>query len=169
MFNKATGIMGLILAFAIPFVNLLGELTGYRTLWPGFFIVLLYFIGKCEKLTDLKDIVIGGIVGILWSYGASLLIGLLVPFMGFLAAFTLGVAICVFVFVILGDVQPMLFNNYGFIYFLVAGLSPQQKPVEWIAVLLIGGILFAVLVFGGIKLFLKPETSQNQVNDHKAV
>lgn len=164
MFKKSTSIMGLILGFAIPFISLIGQITGYTALWPGFFVVLLYFIAKCEKFTDLKDIVFGGIVGILWSYGVSLFIGLLVPFIGFLAAFTLVLAISVYLLVILGDWQPILFNNYAFLYFLVAGLFPEQKPVEWIAVLLITGVFFAVLVFGGIKLFLKPE----KVNDLKA-
>ncbi len=156
MFKKQTCIIGLILAVAIPIINLIGQLIGYTVLWPGFFVVLLYFIGKCEKLSDLKDIVLGGLVGIFWAYWVSLLVGLLVPFIGFLTAFTLVVGVSVFLLVILGDWQPMFFNNYAFIYYLTAALFAEQKPVEWMATLLIAGGLFAVLVFGGIRLFLQP-------------
>lgn len=156
MFKKETAIIGLILGISIPLVNLIGQLVGYTALWPGFFVVLLYFIGKCGKLSELKDIVLGGLVGILWSLWVSLLIGVLVPYIGFLAAFTLVVGFSCFLLVILGDFQPVLFNNYAFIYYLTAALFAEQKPLEWMVALLVAGALFAVLVFGGIKLFLNP-------------
>lgn len=159
MFKKSTSIIGLILAIAIPLINLIGQLVGYTALWPGFFVVLLYFIARSENISELKSIVLGGLVGILWSYGVSWFIGYLVPYTGFLVAFTLVVAISVYLLVILNDLQPVLFNNFAFIYYLTAALFKEQKPIEWMAALLIAGGLFAILVFGGIKLFLPAEES----------
>lgn len=157
MIKKSTCIIGLILAVAIPFINFIGQLVGYTALWPGFFVVLLYFISKSEKISELKSIALGGLVGILWSYGVSLLIGFLTPYTGFLGAFILVVAVSVYLLVVLNDLQPVLFNNFAFIYYLTAALFAEQKPIEWMAALLIAGGLFAVMVFGGIKLFVKPE------------
>jgi hypothetical protein len=159
MFKKATCIIGLILGIAIPVVLVLGGMIVKTSdLWPGFFVVLLYFIGRCTNLGELKEIVLGGLVGLFWNWWGFLLIGYLVPHVGFQAALAIGVGVPVFILAILGDISQVWFNNYGMIYYLTSAMFAEQSldhTLTWMGTLLGAGLVFGILVFGSLKTFLK--------------
>lgn len=61
----------------------------------------------------------------------------------------------VFAIVALGEMLPLLFNNYAFMYLTVAGIAvhaPEPNPYLWIAVTGIGGALLIAGVIGIGKL-----------------
>jgi len=156
MIKKETFIAATIISVSIPTVNLIGQLVHFTDLWPGFFVVLLYFIGKNTKLSDIKEVAAGGLVGLFWAWWVDLGIAFLIPYTGFLVALSLMVGGSCFLLIILGDlISPVPFNNYAFIYFLTAALFPEQKTLAWAGSLVVTGTLFAFLVLGSMKLLLK--------------
>ena len=97
--NKTVIKIAIVLCIAIPVVNALALLTGFASnnplvyVWPGFFVTLLFLIGKEKTLRDCGNIVCSGIVGIIWSLLGGLLIGVLSGVMPTLAALSLGVGL----------------------------------------------------------------------------
>ncbi|MGI6590885.1 MAG: hypothetical protein ACOX1O_04640 [Eggerthellaceae bacterium] len=148
-------ILGLVIPLCLTIMSLLGIDTDntLRACWPGFFVVLLFLIGKEKTFRDCLNIVVSGIVGIVWSYLGSLLVPCFMGSMPPIAATALGVGIMVFGFAFLMGLLPTFFNNYGFLYFMVASLMPVQETVVWSCSTVLMGALFMLLVFGGIRLF----------------
>lgn len=157
--NKTTVIIAIILAVAIPLCNAIVTSLGLVSVsplwvnWPGFFVVLLFLIGKEKTLRDCMNIVVSGIVGIIWSYLGAQLIGACMGFFDPILAVALGVGAMVFLFALLMGPLPLFFNNYGFLFYLVAALFTVQEPVLWSCSTVIVGAVYMLLVFGGIKLF----------------
>lgn len=157
--DKNTVIIAVILAIAIPLCNTIATLLGLVTtsplwvVWPGFFVVLLFLIGKERTMRDCLNIVIGGIIGIIWAFlGAQVIAAFMGMFEPIVAAF-LGVAVMVFLYALLMGPLPTFFNNYGFLYYLVAAMFTVQEPIMWSCSTLITGAIYMLLVFGGIRLF----------------
>lgn len=159
--DKNTVIIAIILALAIPICNLIATLLGLVTVsplwvvWPGFFVVLLFLIGKEKTFRDCLNIVASGIVGILWAYAGVQVIVFFNDVMPSLAASFLGVGLMVLLFALLMGPLPTFFNNYGFLYYLVAALFSTQEPLMWSLSTVITGAFYMLLVFGGITLFCK--------------
>jgi hypothetical protein len=65
------------------------------------------------------------------------------------------VIVFVYLIVALGEIIPVLFNNYTFMYFLVAAVAyktPDQDIFSWMGVEVIGGALFIAGILGIIKI-----------------
>ncbi|MDR3332665.1 MAG: hypothetical protein LBT08_08550 [Synergistaceae bacterium] len=155
MIKKPTWIAGTLVGAAITVLALSGVKLSIAEMWPAYFLVLLYMLRGLTNPKDLKDIYCGGVVGILWSYCVVLFISMLTPIIGSFSALGIVCFFSIFLLIVLNDVQPMLFNNYAFIYYLVAALYPEQKSVQWILTLLVGGTAFALMVIGGLAVLLK--------------
>jgi hypothetical protein len=57
--------------------------------------------------------------------------------------------------VALGEVVPVLFNNYTFMYFLVAAVAakaPDPNVFSWMGVEVVGGALFIAGILGIVKI-----------------
>ena len=143
MIKRETLIMSGILAVSIAAVAVVAALMGGVPTWPGYFLVLLFFLGKCERLADLKDVGCGGAVGIVWSLGCSLAIGTLAPALGQPAA--LGI---------------VLFASI----FLLAALFAEQATLAWLASLVGFGAPFALMVFGGKWLLIDRPAQRRDSN-----
>ncbi|MDR0593079.1 MAG: hypothetical protein LBG60_07470 [Bifidobacteriaceae bacterium] len=160
--NKTTIVkIALVLCIGIPIVLVLGLATGFAAengplpmVWPGFFVVLLFIIGKESSLRGLAQIALGGLVAVWYAWAGNQLIGFLLNQLHLhqWAAVGLGVCVGVFVYGALMAPLPWAFNNYGFLYYLVAAAFAEAKPVQWSGAVIVVGALFAVLIFGGIKL-----------------
>ena len=164
MIKRETLIMSGILAVSIAAVAVVAALMGGVPTWPGYFLVLLFFLGKCERLADLKDVGCGGAVGIVWSLGCSLAIGTLAPALGQLAALGIVLFASIFLLAALGDVCPLLFNNYAFVYYLIAALFAEQATLAWLASLVGFGAPFALMVFGGKWLLIDRPAQRRDSN-----
>lgn len=147
-------ILGIMIPLCLTIMALLGIDTDntLRACWPGFFVVLLFLIGKEKTLRDCLNIVISGIVGIVWSYLGSLLVPCFMEVLPPIGAVAVGVGIMIFGFAFLMGLLPTFFNNYGFLYFMVASLFPVQETVIWSFSTVLTGALFMLLVFGSIRL-----------------
>jgi hypothetical protein len=93
---------------------------------------------------------------------AAPIIGALTPLLGFEAArlvFILGI---VFAIVAFGEMVPVVFNNYAFMYLTVSGLAlqlPHASPYQWMAVAAVGGglLIAGVLGIGRLVTAIHPE------------
>ena len=151
--TKTDVIVAICLALCIPFCNMCIMLLGINgenpALWytfPGFFVALLYTIGKGRTLRDLLDVVVSGLVGILWAYLGAELIGILIPVMGAIPGVFVSVAVMVFIFGALMGPLPTFFNNYGFMYYLVMALFVTQMLATWaVCELVVGAVVMMII------------------------
>ena len=77
------------------------------------------------------------------------------PSLGLDLAKLVYILVFVYLIVALGEVVPILFNNYCFMFFLVAGLAamtPAPNVFQWMAVEIVGGGLFIAGILGIMKI-----------------
>lgn len=156
-FKKETVIAGLIVAVWLVVTLIILSQFGISQGWPAF-LTLLFFFETGAKTENLKNIFAGAAVGLLLGAALPVVAGALAPAMGLEPALLLVVFVIVFLIIALGDVAHMFFNNYAFCYFTVACIFPQQATLEWLAVLLLGGLFFT----GGILLMIKLMTRNKE-------
>lgn len=131
-------------------------LLGYFGLpgWPAFMVMILFFMAGMD-VKKVPHILVGGLCGIAWILGAKLVLVSLGPVLGVEAARTLFVMLVVFSIVAFGEVAPMFFNNYAFLFLTtstVAAAGPKPNPLLWMAVELVGGAAMIAGVVGIAKL-----------------
>lgn len=123
------------------------ELVGIHSGWPAFLTLMFYTLsgGKKEKL---KDIFLGGAVGLLMARVIVIGVEFMVPMgIAMQPAIFIMVFVTVFLLIVLEDISHMLFNSYSFGYFTVALISTEQATLEWLITLFIGGVFFVGGVF----------------------
>jgi hypothetical protein len=118
--------------------------------WPAFMVMIFFFVEHMD-IKKAPAILAGGTFGIALVIVAKLLVTALAPLMGLeLAKLTFVLAV-VFAIVALGEVLPLLFNNYAFMFLTVSGVAAQAgnpKPLLWMAMSAIGGALLIAGVVG---------------------
>lgn len=126
------------------------ESLNFASTWPAFMPFVLFTVSGW-KTNQLKYIFTGSISGVLLGAIAFKSINYLVGNTGIYYMYMVPVFIVVFLLISLGEVLPMIFNNYAFCYYTVAFASQKQATLEWMKVSLIGGIFFT----GGLIVFFK--------------
>jgi hypothetical protein len=122
--------------------------------WPAFMVMIFFF----ETHMDIKkapNILVGGLFGIANLIIVMIFLEAAGPALGMELAKLLYVIVFVYLIVALGEIIPVLFNNYTFMYFLVAALAyktPDQDIFSWMGVEVIGGALFIAGILGIIKI-----------------
>jgi hypothetical protein len=118
--------------------------------WPAF-LAMIFFFAEHMDTKKAPAILVGGAFGIACILLARPMIGALAPLIGLEGArlaFILGLVYSIVAF---GEMVPVLFNNYAFMYLTVTGLAvqlPNPNPFAWIAIELAGGGLLVAGVIG---------------------
>jgi len=132
--------------------------------WPAFLTMIFFFMAHMDKKLA-PNMLIGGAFGILMIIVAKIFVTSLVgagldPFVSFL----IFVLIFVYCIVALGEILPILFNNYAFMALLFTGTymkTPDPiNPFILTAILLIGGGFFIIGILGIVKLLMKLSASK---------
>jgi hypothetical protein len=154
-FNRQRIVFGLYLLVVIAIAELV---VGHFTLpaWPAF-MAMVFFFAEHMDVKKAPQILVGGVFGIACILLAGPIIGGLAPVIGReLAhlAFVLGI---VFAIIVFGEMLPLFFNNYAFMYLTVAGLAvnlaPQAaNPFLWMAMAGVGGAALIAGVVGITKV-----------------
>lgn len=152
--KKETVIAGLIVGVWLVLTLIILSQFGISQGWPAF-LTLLFFFESGTKTENLKNIFVGAAVGLLLAAVMPSAASVLAPVLGMELALLLVVFVIVFLIIALGDVAHMFFNNYAFAYFTVALIFPQQATLEWLAVLILGGIFFTGGILAIIKLMTR--------------
>lgn len=114
------------------------------------------------KPAKVAQILVGGMFGIACILLATPIVGALAPVIGLEYGTLVFILAIVFAIVALGEMLPLLFNNYAFMYLTVAGVAvhaPEPNPYLWMAVTGIGGALLIAGVIGIGKLMSRTATA----------
>jgi hypothetical protein len=119
-------------------------------------MVMVFFFLEEMNIKKAHHILVGGAVGIACIILAGIVIKALGPIIGAEAATIVFVVVAVYSIVAFGEILPVIFNNYAFMYLTVsAGMAhhiEKPNPFLWIGVELIGGGVFIAGVIGIVKI-----------------
>jgi hypothetical protein len=160
-FNRPRLVFGLYLLVLIAVAELIA---GHFKLpaWPAFMAMIFFFVEHMD-VKKAPHILVGGVFGIACILLAKPVVGALAPLLGVeiaTLAYILGI---VYAIVAFGEMAPMFFNNYAFMYLTVTGLAmhlPQPNPFLWMAVAGIGGAALIGGVVGIVKLMARSARTQ---------
>lgn len=149
-FDKQRLIFGLYLLVLIAAFEIVsGKL--HIPAWPAFLAMIFFF----EAHLDVKkapQILVGGAFGIALILLATPIITALAPLIGADLGRLVYILALVYAIVAFGEMVPILFNNYAFMYLTVTGLAvqlPNPNPFLWMAIALVGG---AILIGGVVAI-----------------
>ncbi|WP_419662969.1 uncharacterized protein Dvar_34580 [Desulfosarcina variabilis str. Montpellier] len=147
--SKTRLIFGIFLMVLIVIIDLALHHLHLAT-WPAFMVMIFFFESHMNP-NRAPHILIGGLFGILNLVLIGIFLKVAAPVLGILPAKLVYVCLFVYLIVALGETVPVLFNNYAFMFFLVAALAakvqdPAPNPWMWMGIELVGGLG----VIGGI-------------------
>lgn len=127
--------------------------------WPAFLIMIFFFMAHMDKKLA-PNMLVGGAFGILMIIAAKIIVSSLVSAgLNQFVAFLIFVLVFVYCIVALGEILPILFNNYAFMALLFTATYMQtpnpQNPFVLTGILLIGGGAFIVGILAIVKLLMK--------------
>ena len=151
--NRRRLILGLYVLALIVITELI---TGHLEVpaWPAFVAWVLFF-GEHMNPKRALHILIGSATGIGLVMLAPLVIGMLAHLIGAEWARLIYILAAVYAIFALGEMIPLVLNNYCFMFFTVAGLAltaPHPNPPLWLLVEAAGGglLIGATIVVGRI-------------------
>jgi len=152
-FNRERLIFGGYLLVLIAAAELV---TGYLGIpaWPAFMAMIFFFAEDMDP-RKAPHILVGGVFGIACILLAAPVIGALSPLIGFEFARLAYILLIVYAIVAFGEMAPLVFNNYAFMFLTVTGLAmqlPQPSPWLWMAVAGLGGGVLIAGVLGIVRL-----------------
>jgi hypothetical protein len=152
-FNRRRLILGLYVLALIVITELV---TGYFKLpaWPAFVAWVLFF-GEHMNPKRTPHILVGAAAGVALVMLAPLVISLLAHLIGVEWGRLIYILAAVYAIFALGEMIPLVLNNYTFMFFTVAGLAlaaPNPNPALWLLMAVAGGglLIGATIVVGRI-------------------
>jgi len=140
--------------------------------WPAFMVMIFFFVEHMD-VKKIPEILVGGMVGLLSVVLLGIVVPVLAPSIGRFPAIVSFVVVAVYLIVAFGEILPIVFNNYAFMYLTVgASMAGVQKmlaaleakvpgleitlgppnPFMWIAIELVGGAIFIAGIIGILKI-----------------
>jgi hypothetical protein len=117
--------------------------------WPAFMAMIFFFVEHMDPKKALP-ILVGGVAGIAAILLATPMVTGLAPLVGVELARLLYIVTIVYAIVAFGEMVPMVFNNYMFMYLTVTALAvqlPNPNPFLWMGITaLIGGSLIGGVI-----------------------
>jgi hypothetical protein len=162
-FDRQRLIFGLYLLVLIAAAELAAGYLGIPA-WPAF-MAMIFFFAEHMDAKKAPHILVGGVCGIACILLAGPIIGALAPYVGLefaRLAYILGI---VYLIVAFGEIVPLVFNNYAFMYLTVTGLAmhlPEPNPYLWMAVAGLGGGALIAGVLGIVKFMSAGATAASQ-------
>jgi len=152
-FNRQRIVFGLYLLVVIAIAELVIMHFGLPA-WPAF-MAMVFFFAEHMDVKKAPHILVGGVFGIACIMLAGPIIGALTPLVGAEPAYLAFVLGIVFAIIVFGEMLPLLFNNYAFMYLTVAGVAlrtADPNPLLWMAMVGIGGAALLAGVVGITKV-----------------
>jgi hypothetical protein len=146
--NRRRLVFGLYLIVLVALAELAA---GYFKLpgWPAFVALILFFIEHMD-VKKVPAILVGALVGVAFVLLAPSAIAFLGRFLGPAWGQLAYILLAVYLIVAFGEMLPLFFNNYAFLYLTVCGLAletPNPNPYLWAVVAALGG---ALLIGGAV-------------------
>jgi hypothetical protein len=158
-FDRQRLVFGLYLLVPIAvFEMVMGHL--HLPAWPAF-VAMVFFFAEHMDTKKALPILVGGAAGIGCILLARPFIAALAPVTGVVLGRLVYILVLVYAIVAFGEVVPMVFNNYAFMYLTITGLAvqlPQPNPFLWMAITVVGGALLIGSVMG-IGILMRPRAA----------
>jgi hypothetical protein len=162
-FNRQRLIFGAYLLVLIAIAEVIAG-AFHLPAWPAFMAMIFFFVEHMDP-KKAPHILMGAVFGVACILLAGPIVGALAPLAGLELArlvFILGI---VFAIVAFGEMVPLVFNNYAFMYLTVTALAmqaPQPQPYLWMAVAAVGGglLIAGVIGIGRLVAAVHPVPSQ---------
>jgi hypothetical protein len=151
--SKDRLIFGVFLIIVVALVEIISGKLGFPA-WPAFMVMIFFF----EAHMDIKKaphILVGGLFGIVNIILIKMFLGATAASMGLELAMLVYVIVFVYLIVALGEVVSIVFNNYAFMFFLVAAVAakgPAPNVFVWMGVEVVGGALVIAAILGITKI-----------------
>jgi hypothetical protein len=151
--SKDRLIFGVFLIIVVALVEIISGKLGFPA-WPAFMVMIFFF----EAHMDIKKaphILVGGLFGIANIILIKMFLGATAASMGLELAMLVYVIVFVYLIVALGEVVSIVFNNYAFMFFLVAAVAakgPAPNVFVWMGVEVVGGALVIAAILGITKI-----------------
>jgi hypothetical protein len=161
-FNRQRLIFGLYLLVLIAAAELVADHFGLPA-WPAFMAMIFFFAEHMDP-RKAPHILVGAVFGIACILLAGPTITALAPLIGVEFAKLFYILGIVYAIVAFGEMAPLVFNNYAFMYLTVTGLAmqlPQPRPFVWMTVAGLGGGLLVAGVIGIVKLMSAGTTASH--------
>ena len=151
--SKDRLIFGVFLIIVVALVEIISGKLGFPA-WPAFMVMIFFF----EAHMDVKKaphILVGGLFGIVNIILIKMYLDATAASMGLELAMLVYVIVFVYLIVALGEIIPVIFNNYAFMFFLVAAVAaktPAPNVLVWMGVEVVGGAIVIAAVLGIVKI-----------------
>ncbi|MFZ1980670.1 MAG: hypothetical protein WAU61_05130 [Smithella sp.] len=151
--SKDRLIFGVFLIIVVALVEIISGKLGFPA-WPAFMVMIFFF----EAHMDVKKaphILVGGLFGIINIILIKMYLDATAASMGLELAMLVYVIVFVYLIVALGEIIPVIFNNYAFMFFLVAAVAaktPAPNVLVWMGVEVVGGAIVIAAVLGIVKI-----------------
>ncbi len=124
--------------------------------WPAF-VAMVFFFAEHMDAKKALPILVGGAAGIGCILLAKPFIVALAPLMGVELGRLVFILVLVYAIVAFGEMVPMVFNNYAFMYLTITGVAvnvkvPEPNPLLWMVITVVGGaaLIGSVMAIGMI-------------------
>jgi len=149
--RKERLVFGLLLLVLIVAVELLLH-QFHLPNWPVFLTMIFFFETHMNR-ERIPHLLVGGLVGIGCYVLTVEFVQGMGPLLGAATARLLFICLVVYAIVALGEVLPVVFNNYAFMFLLVSGLASriegmEAEPLVWSSVQLVGGAAVILGIIG---------------------
>jgi hypothetical protein len=119
-------------------------------------MVMVFFFVEHMNVKKAPQILVGGAIGILATLGFFLFVGKFAATLGQMPAVLLYICVAVYAIVAFGEMLPLVFNNFAFMFLTVSiGVAAANleaaKFLQWIGIELVGG----AVAIAGIIVILK--------------
>jgi hypothetical protein len=154
--------IGIAVGLIICILMVLSTMFGIHTTWPAFLSLPIFFLAGNDP-KQLPHLFIGACSGLILTALFFIVYAAMLPVLGASLTPLILVFVILVLIIGLGNVAPMVFNNYNLVYFTVAiafftvmfainpGFELIPETLKLIGITLVGGGLFvgATLVFIG--------------------
>ncbi|HUN54877.1 MAG TPA: hypothetical protein VMU29_06960 [Smithella sp.] len=147
--DKNRMIFGLMLIILIAVAEIIGG-AAKMPLWSAFMVMIFFFVVHEDK-TKIPHIIIGGLFGMANLIIVKIFLGFAAPSLGLELARLIYILIFVYAIVALGEIIPVVFNAFAFMFFLVTALAaktPDFNIYVSMAVEVVIGLIFVYAILG---------------------
>lgn len=142
-FKKERLVFGIYLLVLIVAIELVLHHFHLPT-WPVFMVMIFFFESHMNR-SRAPHLIIGALVGVACYVLTVQFVELAAASLGLQASRLIFICTVVYAIVAFGEILPMVFNNYAFMFYLVSGLAArlqggEPQPLLWMAIIIVGGL-----------------------------
>lgn len=151
--DKQTAIPLILIALWIVVCNAVIIGMGIHHGWTLFIACMFFFVLQGDTKTKLKEIFIGGLVGLASSWLFLMAAVALTPGLGHLMGAMVPLTVVIMALIVLHPVAPSVFNNVAFTYLIISTINIEEVPANTFAYM-VTFVIGGSVIIGGAYLII---------------